>query len=177
MLFARVFRAAMLDQRLYEQLRQDPIAYVQGIAVVLLAVIATIVGAGLESQVSGSKTFGSAVGQGLGIMPGLWMLQAGSAFVLGIMGVPAEQRKQVSGHLLGAIGFSAAPGIFLVLIFVPGAGQAIGPLVIFWMLIATIVAVRASLSFSFYRAILVVVPGFLLRILVVALVTGPPSET
>jgi len=48
-LFERMWRAARLDPRLYEELRRDPVAVSQAIAVILIAILATVAGAALAS--------------------------------------------------------------------------------------------------------------------------------
>lgn len=181
MLFHRMLRAIMLDQKLYDELRGDPIALAQAITVVLLASVAAALGAGLDGIVGGDRTFASGIGRGLTLMPGLWFIQAGAAYFVGSFTADtgkAGERALQSRHLVVSIGYSASPGVFLFFLFLPGAGPVVGALVfVVWMLVATLVAVKSVLGVSFWRAFTVVGPGFLLRFVLVAALAGSSSAS
>ena len=74
------------------------------------------------------------------------------------------------GQLLRTIGFAQSPGIFRVFGFIP----VIGPIIFFatglWQLATMVVAVRQALDYrSTWRAIGVVVVGFIVYIILLAL--------
>lgn len=162
MLFARMLRAARLDASLYKELRNEPLALAQGVVVLFLACLAIAIGAGIR-EVGEGHAFGRGVAAGLVVMPGLWLIQAASAFFLGRVAIDPGQDKGSGKDLLAAILFSTAPGIFFVAFAIPGTGGfAAATLVRFWMVFATGMAVRGVMDVPYYRGLIAAAPGFLL---------------
>jgi hypothetical protein len=171
-----MLRAALLDQEAYRDVARDPVGLAQAIVVVLLASVATVVGLALDAHLSGEHTVAEGIGRGLVIMPGLWALQAGSAFLFGALASDVGTQQTTARGLAAAIGYSAAPGVLLALAPIPEAGEFIAALVFtLWMLISTIVALRSTAASSYVRAIMAVLPGFLLRVIIVTVVMGTPG--
>jgi hypothetical protein len=74
------------------------------------------------------------------------------------------------GELLRVIGFSYAPNLFAFFAFVPVLGGLVRIVVAFWLLAATVIAVRQALDYkSTGRAVAVVLIGWLLFVLITEL--------
>ena len=170
MLFARMYRVALLDREVYEELRTDPVAIAQGFTVVIMATLALLIGAFIEQAGSGGNI--AAALSALVAMPGVWLLQAISAYVLGIMAAPEEERARLAAPLIGGIGLSAAPGMLFLFIGIPGVGSILGLVVTLWMVVTMIIAVQGALGIPGFRAALAVLPGFVLRFIVLGLLFG-----
>ena len=168
MIFLRILRAALLDQRLYEELRGDPIALVQGLIIVLAASGAAI-GAVLLVVANDSTinlTTSQAIGRGLLIMPGVWLMFAASAFAFGTVFKDASMTPVPARDLLVSIMYSSAPGLLLILLAVPALLPLIAVLVPLWQLVALVVALKVTLKTTFMRGVVSVAPGLLLAIII-----------
>ena len=169
MLFARMLRAARLDPALYTELRSEPLALTQGLLVLLLASLAIAVGAGIR-EVGESHAFSRGVVAGLFVMPGLWLIQAASAFFLGRVAIDPGQAKGSGKDLLAAILFATAPGVLFVGFALPGtAGFVVATIVRSWIVFATGMAVRGTMDVPYYRGLIAAAPGFLLSQVLVGL--------
>jgi len=159
----RIVRASKLDVSLYEEVEADKSATVQAAIVVVLSSLAAGVGA---LSLGASNFFMAPL-----ISLVSWYLWAYLIYFIGVKLFPEPTTKSDHGELLRTIGFSSAPGLIRVFGFTPelmtitflGGG--------IWMLIAMIVAVRQALDYqSTWRAIGVVVIGFLVQIIVLAMI-------
>jgi hypothetical protein len=134
----RIVGAAKLDPRAYAEIKADPNAFNQAIAVVALSTLA----AGIGSM--------GGIGVVGGVIRGLvtWGVLAGVAFVVGTKLLPEGQTEADFNKFLRPMGFGAAPGIARILGIVP----VLGPFFVFaasvWMIIATVFAVKAALSYT-----------------------------
>ncbi len=171
MLFARMWRVAMFDRRVFEELTRDPIALVQAIAVLLLALSAVIVGAVLDGAMSDLST-STAVAQALIVMPGIWILPATSLLFLGSLAQKARGREHGDRDLFIAIGFSAVPGLLLFFLFVPGLSGVVATIAPLWSVVILVTAARVVLGVSMLRAIAFIAPGLLLFLLVGLVLTS-----
>ena len=159
----RIIRACKLDITLYEEVEADKSATFQAALVVVLSSLA----AGVGAISLGSYNF---------IMPAIlslisWYIWAYLIYLIGAKLFPEPTTKSDHGELLRTIGFSSAPGLVRVFGFTPelmsitfiGSG--------IWMLIAMIIAVRQALDYqSTWRAIGVVVIGFLVQAIVLVMI-------
>ncbi|MSQ25299.1 MAG: hypothetical protein EXR49_03345 [Dehalococcoidia bacterium] len=174
LLFKRMLRVALFDNKVYGEMRGDPIALTQAVLVLLLACLATVAGAGILGAYSGSYTASEAMGQAFLIMPGLWFIQAASAYVFGNISIDAGNNKGSRRDLLTAIGYSTAPGVlFFFAFFLGPPGVFVGFLITLYMLATMIAAVKSVMDVSAFRALAAVAPGYLLRYLVGILAVGP----
>ena len=153
----RMLGAAKLDAATYEEVEADPTATPQAMLVVVLASVAGGVPAMRAEGVGGLL---------LGALASLigWYVWAFVTYFVGTRFLPGPKTEADVGQLLRTIGFSATPGLILVLGIVP----SLGPLVVFvasvWMLVAMVVAVRQALDYeSTGRAVAVCVIGFALN--------------
>ena len=146
----RMKGAALLHIDTYEEVEADKTATGQAAGVVVLVAIAQAIGGAGEG--------------GLGILAGVvsallgWLLWAGITYLIGakLLGGTATW-----GELLRTIGFAQTPGVFHVFGIIPVLGGIIRFLVVIWVLIAGIIAIRQALDISTAKAILTAVLGWL----------------
>lgn len=169
----RMLGAALLRVATYEEVEADRAANGQAFLVVLLSALAAGVGSIHNGGLSGVLYLAivSLVG---------WWLWAYLTYLIGTRLLPRPDTRADHGELLRTIGFSAAPGIFLVLGVIPPVARVVFPLCGLWMLVAMVVGVRQALDYegkgATGRAIAVCVIGFPVYTLVVfvaLLLLGP----
>ena len=159
----RLTRVLRLDAAAFEEIEADRTANGQALAVVVAASVAAGLGAGLLFGPFGllRETLVALVG---------WVMWAGVTYVIGTKILPEPQTRSDMGELLRVIGFSYAPNIFAFFAFVPILGGLVRVVVAFWLLAATVVAVRQALDFrSTLRALVVVLIGWLFFVLITAI--------
>lgn len=158
----RVVGAATLDSRVYEDVEADATATVQAIGVILLGTIAAGIGArGWNAEPELLLEF-SVVVAALALIA--WASWALLTFEIGGRLMPEPQTRVDVTQLMRAIGFSAAPALFLVVAGF-GATTFIFAVTAVWMLATMVVAVRQALDFtSTTRAFLVCAVGWLLTL-------------
>ena len=166
----RVYRAALLDACLYEEVEADRSALPQAALVVLLASL----GFGIGSFENGGWV-GIAWTTG-GMLIG-WAGWASISYWIGVGLLAGPQTESDHGELLRTIGFSAAPGLLAVFGLVPGSNPWLFFALVAWMFVAMVVAIRQALDYcTTLRAIAVCAIGipFVTAILTLALLfTGP----
>ena len=150
----------MLDVKTFEEIESDTNANLQAFLVVVGASVAAGVGAGVRLGVTGllRETFGALIG---------WVMWAAVTWVIGSKLLPEPQTRTDMGELLRVIGYAYAPNLFGFFAFIPALGVVISTLVAFWLLAATILAVRQALDYvSTWRAAAVVLIGWLIFVVV-----------
>ena len=159
----RIIRACKLDVSLYEEVEADKSATLQAALVVVLSSLA----AGVGAISLGASNF--LMAPILSLIS--WYIWAYLIYIIGTKLFPEQNTKADHGQLLRTIGFSSAPGLIRIFGFTPDLmsitfiGSAI------WMLVAMVVAVRQALDYqSTWRAIGVVVIGFLIQAFVLILI-------
>jgi hypothetical protein len=96
-----------------------------------------------------------------------WIMWAGVTYLIGGRLMPEPGTHTNMGELLRVIGFSYAPNIFAVFAFIPVIGVLVRVVVAFWLLAATVIAVRQALDYrSTMRAVAVVLIGWLLFLVI-----------
>tara|TARA_B100000965_G_C19155185_1_gene567810 strand:- start:71 stop:592 length:522 start_codon:yes stop_codon:yes gene_type:complete len=158
----RIIRACKLDISLYEEVEADKSATLQAALVVVLSSLA----AGVGALSLGASNF--LMAPILSLIS--WYIWAYLIYFIGAKLFPEANTKADHGELLRTIGFSSAPGLIRIFGFTPelmsitfiGAG--------IWMMIAMVIAVRQALDYqSTWRAIGVVVIGFLVQAIVLVM--------
>jgi len=165
-------RAAKLDSSLYEEVEKDTTATNQAILVVVIASVFS----GIGSAVGGPMG-GLAVGLVVGVITALvgWFIWSFITYFIGTRVFKGPQTEATYGQLLRCIGFSDSPLLLGILGFIPLLGGIISFIASIWALVAMIIAVRQALDFSTGRAIATCIVGFIVLIIisaVVALLTG-----
>jgi len=163
-LLDRMVRAAKLDINLYEEVEADKSAMRQALTVVVLSSVASGIGTigilGIQGLIIG--TISALIG---------WFVWAYLTYFIGTKLLPEPQTKADVGELLRTIGFSSAPGVLRIFGFIPFIGAIISFVASVWMLVAMIIAVRQALDYkSTWRAIGVCVIGFVIYLVVIALI-------
>lgn len=163
-LLNRMVRAAKLDINLYEEVEADKSAMGQALTVVVLSSVASGIGTigilGIQGLIIG--TISALIG---------WFVWAYLTYFIGTKLLPEPQTKADVGELLRTIGFSSAPGVLRIFGFIPFLGAIISFAASVWMLVAMIIAVRQALDYkSTWRAIGVCVIGFVIYLVVIALI-------
>ena len=156
----RIKGVLLLDVKAFEEIEADTSANGQALAVVISASVAAGLGAGVRLGPMGllRETFGALVG---------WVMWAGVSWFIGAKLLPEPQTRTNMGELLRVIGYAYAPNLFAVFAFIPAAGVVVSTIVAFWLLAATIVAVRQALDYvSTVRAGVVVLIGWLIFVLI-----------
>jgi hypothetical protein len=156
----RLIRASRLDASLYEEVEGDQSATGQALAVVVLASLATGIGAG-----------GGLRGLAFGLIAWLlgWYLWSLLTYWIGTRLLPESGTQATLGEMLRTIGFAQAPGILRVFGIIPGLYIFVTLATAIWMLIAAVVAIRQALDYqSTGRAVLVVVVGWIVQLAVLA---------
>jgi len=155
----RIIRACKLDISLYEEVEADQSATLQAALVVILSSLA----AGIGAISLGASNFLLAPLLSLAS----WYIWAYLIYLIGAKLFPEPNTEADHGQLLRTIGFSSAPGLIRIFGFTPelmsitfiGSG--------IWMMVAMVIAVRQALDYeSTWRAIGVVVIGFLVQAIV-----------
>lgn len=160
----RVTSVLRLDPAAFEEIEADRGANGQALAVVVGASLAAGLGAGFLLGPFGliRETLGALIG---------WVMWAGVTYVIGTKILPEPQTRSDMGELLRVIGFSYAPNVFALFASVPLIGLVVRTIVAFWLLAATVVAVRQALDFrSTGRALAVVLIGWLFFVVVTTIV-------
>jgi Yip1 domain len=156
----RVKGVLILDVRAFEEVEADTTANGQALVVVLAASLAAGLGASVRLGTVGlfRETLGALIG---------WVMWAAVTWVIGSKLLPEPQTRTNMGELLRVIGYAYAPNLFGFFAFVPVLGVVVGTLVAFWLLAATIVAVRQALDYSStLRATAVVLLGWLIFVVI-----------
>jgi mono/diheme cytochrome c family protein len=171
----RIAGAATLDARTYEDVEADQTATSQALVVILLASLAAGLGAsGWRSGVTSVLTV-SAFAATTALLA--WICWALVTYEIGSRLLAEPQTRTDVGELLRTLGFSAAPGLFLVFAAFPGLTTPVFVITSIWMLAAMVIALRQALDYtSVLRALAVCSLGWLLAlgfILVFGLLAGP----
>jgi hypothetical protein len=164
----RMIRAARLDSALYDEVKDDPAALAQALAVVLLTAVATGIGFG-----QGDLRL-IATGMAFALLG--WYLTAYLTWFIGtrLLSEPrpsadsdsppatptesgaAPTKPSTPAQLLRTIGFANSPGLLRLLAVIPEFRVLVIAGTTAWMLCATVIAIRQGLAFrSTARAIAV----------------------
>ena len=162
----RMRGAAMLDIATYEEVEADTTATGQAAIVVVISAIASAIGA---AGFGGPSIIGTLIGALLS-----WVLWAGLTYLIGdkLFGGTATW-----GELLRTLGFAQAPRVLLVLGIIPVFGRLVWLVVAIWVLIAGIIAIRQALDFSTQKALLTALIGWVVVVVVSALLGGLGAMT
>mgnify|MGYP003578742105 CR=1 FL=1 len=158
----RVVHVLRLDAAAFEEIEADRHANGQALAVVVVASLAAGLGAGFLLGPFGliRETLAALIG---------WVMWAAVTYVIGTKILPEPQTRSDMGELLRVIGFSYAPNAFAIFAFVPLLGWFVRIVVAFWLLAATVLAVRQALDYrSTGRALLVVLIGWVFFVFLTA---------
>lgn len=153
-LLRRMWRAALLDAEVYEEVEADRGATGQAFVVVVLSAVAAGIGSIENSGREGIlwSTIAALVG---------WYVWAYVTYFIGTRFLPGPETVADHGELLRTIGFSSAPGVLRVFALIPPIAGWVFLGCTLWMMVAMVVAVRQALDYvGTWRAIAVCAIGF-----------------
>jgi hypothetical protein len=165
----RLRGALLLDARTYREVEQDTNANGQAALTVVLAALATGIGA-----IVGRDWFWTAVGTVVSSIL-QWIVFSFVAYFVGASLFSNAQTSVTPGQVLRTIGFAQAPKLFAVLGIIPILGWLVGLVVFFWFIAAAIVALRESFEFDVGRAVgtgLVALVGILIVDIILSIFFG-----
>ena len=162
----RIIRALRLDPQLYEEVEADKGSMWQAMLVVVLVSVAAGIG---SIGVLGIQ--GIIVGTLLDLIG--WLLWALLTYVIGTKLLPEPQTESDLGELLRVIGFARSPGIFLILMLIPGVSTFFAFVITVWMFVAMVIGVRQALDYkSTWRAAGVCIIGAVIYFVIDVLVNA-----
>jgi len=166
-------RAAKLDSSLYEEVEKDTTATNQALLVVVIASIAAGIGAGIQGHIAVGLT-GFVSSLIIGVIGALvsWFIWSFITYFIGTRLFKGPQTQSTYGELLRCIGFSASPKTLEFLVFIPLVGPIIAFLAMLWSLVAMVIAVRQALDFTTGRAIATCIVGFIVMVIIAAVIGG-----
>jgi hypothetical protein len=150
----RIVGALQLNVGTFEEVEADQQATGQALLVVVVAGLASAVGAAgtLGPGLVGMMLIGEIIA---------WLIWAVLTFVVGTKLFPEKATHADLGQMLRVLGFAAAPGLIGILGIIPVLGTLVRFVVWVWRLLATIIGVRQALDYtSTPRAVLVCVIGW-----------------
>ena len=167
----RMVRAAKLDTSLYEEVEKEETATNQAILVVVIASICSGIGSAIGGQMTGGPG-GLILGLVGGVIASLvgWFIWSFITYFIGTRLFKGPQTEASYGELLRCIGFSNSPGVLAILVFIPIIGAIIAFIAWIWSLIAMVIAVRQALDFSTLRAIATCIVGFIVMMIIIAVI-------
>ena len=95
-----------------------------------------------------------------------WAVFAWLTYFIGTRFLAGPDTSADWGELARTLGFSNAPRVLLIFAIGPVLAGLLGVIVAIWVLLATVVAVRAALDFSTGRAIATVIAGWLAQVII-----------
>ena len=166
----RMVRAARLDPTLYDEVKSDPAARSQAVAVVLIGGMANGLGSGIaallyleDANVSDFLVY--AFG-GLGLSIVGWLAWSVLSYLLGTTVLRTAETPSVTlGGLLRTIGFASSPRVLACFAFVPVLSVFIVIGVLIWVLVAAVIAVRQAMNFTTERAIVTCILGWVIYLM------------
>ena len=168
----RMINTARLDTATYEEVENDPNATLQAMLVVIIVALAAGIGAFLAVQDEAVNPIWGFVS---GIIGGLirWALWALVTFLIGTTILKTARTNASWSQLARTTGFAQTPGILQILVFIPIIGWIIAAIAGIWQLVTMVVAVRQALDYeSIWRTLGVVIIGFIIVVIVVAIIGG-----
>ncbi len=165
----RMIRAARLDTAFYNEVEQDTSLNGEALTVVVIASVASGIGAGGGSLIAGNGIGSAAVSLVVGIIVAIvgyfiwaWLTQFIGTRFFGGVGDFGELRR--------TLGYAYAPNILGIFNLIPCIGPLVGLVGSLWALVAGIIAVREALDFDSTKAILTVVIGWVIVFVISAII-------
>lgn len=162
----RMIRAARLDADVYEEVEHDRDATMQAAIVVVGTSIAAGIGFGIAGE--------SVVSLVLGVVVALagWAAYAWITYFIGTRLLAGPETSADWGELARTLGFANSPAALLILMVVSPLAPFVLGVVSIWILVTTVVALRAALDFSLWRAIATALLGNIILGILRTLVLG-----
>ncbi len=170
MLVNRMIRAAMLDPRLYEEVEHDRNATSQALQVVVIVALASGIGGALWKLLT-LNPIDAVTGLIGGIVAAVvgWLVWALVTFVIGtsVFGGTATY-----GEMLRTLGFAQSPNVLLIFTAIPLLGGLLRFILLIWVLLAGLIAIRQALDVGTGKAILTAIIGWLVMVIVIGILAA-----
>jgi hypothetical protein len=164
-----MIRAAKLDDGVYEEVERDPDAMGQA----AMIVIGTSILAGI-GQLPDNGIGGLIAGMIFALLG--WVAFAWVAYFVGTRVFNEPNTHANFGEVARVVGFASSPNVLQVFQIIPLLGPLIGLAASVWVLVATVIGIRAALELPTMKAVLtVIVAGivlFVVAILIPAIIIG-----
>lgn len=147
----RMIGALRLDRATYEEIESDKTA--TGQAAFIIVGTSAVAGA-VSYVVDGVGSGGDGILGAIGALLG-WAAYAWLAYFLGTRLFAAPETKSDWGEVARTLGYANTPRFFYVLALIPGLAGLVQLVIGLWVLVATVVALQASLDCSALRALLI----------------------
>ncbi len=158
----RMLGALRLQSAAYEEIEADQKA--TGEAAFIVVATSLVSGAVNGVLTGASSGFFGALGSLLG-----WAFYAYVAYVVGVKLFPGPETKSSWGELARTLGYANTARFLILFELVPGL-QALTRLVVaIWVLVATVVALRAALDITTGRAVGIAIASALGQLVIIAL--------
>ena len=163
MLADRMFRAAMLDPLVFDEIKEDRDATTQAVQVVIIVGVIGVISSLVQTLNAPAETsvFTNVATSVATAVLG-WLLWAFLAYLLGtgVFGGTASYLE-----MLRAIAFAQSPSVISILsvplVFIPAAGTILGGLLglaaALWVLIVDVIATRQTLGISTGKAMIITI--------------------
>jgi hypothetical protein len=137
----RMVGAMQGDVKTFQEIEADPTAMGQAVTVIVIAGVASLIG-----NVFRAGLIGGVMNLVVTLLTyALWALVI---VLIGTKVMPEPTTKADFNEGFRVIGFTAAPGVFNVLAIIPFLGPVISFVIMIWMLVIGVVAVREVLDYS-----------------------------
>lgn len=160
--FRRMIGALRLESAAYEEIEADKNATGEAAFIV----VAT-------SLLSGAVGFAT-TGAGGGLIDAMaaligWALYAQLAYLLGTRAFRGPGATADWGQVARTLGFANTPRFLILLALIPGIGDLVRSVIGFWVLIATVTALKTALDCSPGRAIFIGIAAWLAQVFILVL--------
>jgi len=158
----RMLGALRLQDDVYEEVEADQKA--TGEAAFIIVATSLVSGAVNGVLTGASSGFFGALGSLLG-----WAFYAWVAYIVGVKLFPGPQTKSSWGELARTLGYANTARFLIVFELVPGLQAITRTVVAIWVLVATVVALRAALDITTGRAIWIAIASAIAQLIVIAI--------
>jgi len=162
----RIVGAMKLDPHTFEDIERDPTAMGQAVGVIAIAAVS----AGI-----GNAWYGGFSGIIFGVITSLigYALWALVVWLVGTKVMPDPATKADFPETFRVIAFAAAPGVLSAITIIPILGWLLMLVIWLWSIAAMVIAVKAVLDYTdTFKAVIVVVIGFIVNFVVTATLTA-----
>ncbi len=157
----RMLGALRLQEDVYEEVEADQKA--TGEAAFIIVATSLVSGAVNGVLTGASSGLFGALGSFLG-----WAFYAWVAYIVGVKLFPGPQTKSSWGEIARTLGYANTARFLIVFELVPGLQAITRTVVAIWVLVATVVALRAALDVTTGRAIVVAIASAIGQLIVIA---------
>jgi hypothetical protein len=161
-IFDRMLGALRLNEAAYEEIEHDEKATGEAAFIV---VATSLVSGAVNGVLTGAGSgFVGALGSFIG-----WAFYAWVAYIVGVKLFPGPHTRSSWGEVARTLGYANTARFLIIFELVPGLAALTRTVVGLWVLVATIVALRASLDITTGRAIWIAIASTLGQLLIIAI--------